>query len=174
VTGPAVDPRLVLSAPELDAALEQALLAEAVLWTAADDALSTPMGSPGASTLGRGHWRAAFLIRRRPGLGVKELAALTGLSKQGASRVLKELEAAGMIAKGRPEPGLGEDARRRPAALTEAGAAFEAHVAARLHAALARAYRAAGVEHAGGARRVWASLAGARPTRREPAEEPAA
>ena len=113
--------------------------------------------------MGRGHWRAAFLIRRRPGLGVKELAGLTGLSKQGASRVLRELEAAGLVDKG-----LGEDARRRPAALTPAGLAFEMHGAVRLRAALARAYRVAGVENAAGARRVWNALA------RTPSPKPSA
>ncbi len=148
------DARLVLSEPELDAALEHLLLAEASVWSAADAALE---GAPEGPRLGRGHWRLAFLLRRRPGLGVGELAALTGLSKQGASRTLGELEAAGLVDKA-----LGEDARRRPARLTDAGRRFEARVAERLRGALARAYRGAGVEHAAGARRVWAALAGAR------------
>lgn len=147
---PGADARLVLSEPELDAALEHLLLAEASVWSAADAALE-------GGALGRGHWRMAFLLRRRPGLGVGELAALTGLSKQGASRTLRELEAAGLV-----EKGLAEDARRRPAVLTDAGRRFEARAAERLRGALARAYRAAGVEHAPAARRVWAALAGAR------------
>ncbi len=150
----AVDPRLVLSEPELDAGLEQLIVGEAAVWTLADDALSAQPEGDGPR-LGRGHWRAAFLIKRRPGIGVKELAALTGLSKQGASRILRDLEDGGLV-----EKALGEDARRRPAVLTHAGRAFEAKVAERLRGALARAYRGAGVEHAAGARRVWAALAG--------------
>ena len=148
-----VDARLVLSAPELDAALEQLIVGEAAVWTLADDALAAR--SEADARLGRGHWRAAFLIKRRPGIGVKELAALTGLSKQGASRILRDLEDAALV-----EKAPGEDARRRPAVLTHAGRAFEASVSERLRGALARAYRGAGVEHAAGARRVWAALAG--------------
>ncbi len=150
------DARLVLSEAELDAALELFLLAEASLWAVADAALEA--GEP--ARLGRGAWRAAFLLKRRPGTGVQELAALTGLSKQGASKALKELEAAGLV-----EKALGEDARRRPAALTGAGAIWERATSERLRAALARAYRTGGLEHAGGARRVWAALAGGRAAR---------
>ena len=153
MTPAAIDPRLVLSEPELDAALEQLLLAEAALWRCAEAGLAQA-----PEKLGRGHWRIAFLLRRRPGSGVKELSALTGLSKQGASRILQGLEAAGLV-----EKALGEDARRRPAALTHAGRAFEARGAESLRASLGDAYRAAGVEHASGARRVWAALARSRP-----------
>ena len=160
-----VDPRLVLSEPELDAAVEQLILAEAAAWAAVEAGLAATQDGGPSPALGRGHWRAAFLIKRRPGLGVKELGALTGLSKQGASRVLRDLETAGFVQKG-----LGEDARRRPAALTPAGRAFEAAGATRLRAALARAYRAAGVEHAAGARRVWSALAGSVRSPRAPEE----
>jgi hypothetical protein len=76
------DPRLILSDDGLDAALEVFLLAQAALWSAADVGLE---GEP--SGLGRGHWRAALLMKRRPGLGVQALARLTGLSKQAASRI---------------------------------------------------------------------------------------
>ena len=135
------DPRLVLSEPELDAALDAA-------------AAERPR-------LGRGHWRMAFLLRRRPGLGVRALADLTGLSKQGASRTLADLVRAGLV-----ETSQAEDARRRPASLTPAGLAFEALVGERLRASLARAYRAGGIEHAPSARRVWSALAGARASAR--------
>lgn len=146
------DARLVLSEAELDAALELQLLAEASLQAVAEAALE------GAEPrLGRGHWRLAFLLKRRPGLGVGELAQLTGLSKQGASKALGELEAAGLAAKA-----LGEDGRRRPAELTGAGRIWERAVGERMRAALARAYRTGGLEHADGARRIWAALAGAR------------
>ena len=149
---PAADARLVLSEGGLDEALELFVLSEASLWAVADAALETA-----EPRLGRSHWRVAFLLKRRPGLGVLELAALTGLSKQGASKTLKELEAAGLV-----EKSLGEDGRRRPAGLSGAGRLWERAVGERMRAALARAYRTGGLEHAGSARRVWSALAGAR------------
>lgn len=148
------DGRLVLSEPELDAAVETLILAEASLWAAADRALE------GAEPkLGRSHWRCAFLLRRRPGLGVQALADLTGVTKQSLSRTAKELVSAGLAIME-----SGEDGRRRELRLTEAGLAFEARAAARLRGLLSRAYREAGVEAAGGARRVWTALAGSRAT----------
>ena len=145
--------RLVLREEELDAALEQFLLAEAALAAAADAALE---GEPNG--LGRGHWRAAFLLKRRPGIGVQELSRLTGLSKQGASRVLRDLERCGYVDK---QPGE-EDARRRPAVLTQSGAVFEHRVAERLRAALTRAYRTGGLDAVPGARRILTALAGSK------------
>ena len=69
------DPRLILREDELDAGLELRMLAEASLWASVDAALAADdLG------LGRSHWRAAFLLRRRPGVGVQELAHLTSLS----------------------------------------------------------------------------------------------
>jgi DNA-binding MarR family transcriptional regulator len=152
--------RLFLREEELDAALELFILAEAALAQAAEAALD---GEPNG--LGRGHWRAAFLLKRRPGMGVQELARLTGLSKQGASRTLRDLEAAGYVEKAAGE----EDARRRPARLTVEGAAFEARVSERLRALLARAYRDGGLDAVGGARRILAALAGPRNAPRQPA-----
>ena len=146
------DPRLILSDEGLDASLEAFLLAGAALWAAAEGGLENdPAG------LGRGHWRAAVLMKRRPGLGVQTLARLTGLSKQGASRILKDLEAAGYVELGRGE----EDARRRPATLTELGRAFEARASERARAHLARAYRTAGLDAVTGARRVLQAVAAA-------------
>lgn len=152
--------RLFLREDELDAALELFVLAEAALAAAAEAALE---GEP--NRLGRGHWRAAFLLKRRPGLGVQELARLTGLSKQGASRVLRDLEAVGYVEKSAAEM----DARRRPAQLTVEGAAFEARVSERLRALLARAYRTGGLDAVAGARRILAALARPRHAQR-PAE----
>ena len=145
--------RLILREEELDASLELLFLAEAALWASADAALAAEPGK-----LGRGHYRAAFLLKRRPGMGVQELARLTGLSKQGASRTLGDLEQAGYVAKAAGD----EDARRRPAVLTEEGAAFEARVSERLRAHLARAYRSGGLDAVSGARRILAALAGPR------------
>ncbi len=150
--GLAPDPRLILREEELDAALELLFLAEAALWAGADAALEAePAG------LGRTHYRTLFLLKRRPGLGVRELARLMALSKQGASRALGDLERRGLVAKS-----AGEDARRRPAALTPEGAALEASVSERLRAQVARAYRAGGLDAVPGARRILEALAGGR------------
>ncbi len=108
--------------------------------------------------MGHGHYRAALLLKRRPGIGVQELAALTGLSKQGASRILADLERAGLAGKA---AGKG-DGRRRPARLTEAGDAFEARVSERLRGHLALAYRSGGLDAVPGARRILAAVAGSR------------
>ncbi|MFZ5669482.1 MAG: MarR family winged helix-turn-helix transcriptional regulator [Pseudomonadota bacterium] len=146
------DPRLILRDEELDSGLELLLLAETSLWAAVDAALE---GEPG---LGRPHWRAAFLLRRRPGLGVRDLARLTGLSKQAASRTLADLVRTGLA-----EAAEGDlDARRRPVRLTDAGRAFEGRIAERLRALLARAYRTGGLDGVAGARRILAALAGPR------------
>lgn len=146
------DPRLILRDEELDQGLELMLLAEASLWAAVDAALEAETG------LGRPHWRAAFLLRRRPGLGVRDLSRLTGLSKQAASRTLADLVRLELA-----ETEAGDlDARRRPARLTPAGLAFEERIAERLRALLGRAYRTGGLDGVAGARRILAALAGSR------------
>lgn len=147
------DPRLILREEELDAALELLFLVEAALWASADAGLAGERKG-----LGRGHYRMLFLLKRRPGLGVRELARLTSLSKQGASRTLGELERMGLAEKGQG----GSDARRRPAVLTREGAALEARVSERLRADVAHAYRTGGLDAVGGARRILSALAGGR------------
>lgn len=150
---PVPDARLILREEELDASIELFVLAEAALWSTAEAALQDhPSG------LGRGHYRAALLLKRRPGIGVQELAQLTGLSKQGASRVLADLTAAGFVEKTAGK----SDGRRKPAQLTAEGRTFEARVSERLRGHLALAYRSGGLEAVGGARRILAAVAGAR------------
>jgi DNA-binding MarR family transcriptional regulator len=147
------DPRLILREDELDAGLELMMLAEAALWAAVDQGLDAEnLG------LGRSHWRACFLLRRRPGVGVQELAHLTSLSKQAASRILVDLAGKGLVEK---TPG-DLDARRRSAALTAKGQAFEAAISERLRSQIARAYRTGGLDGVAGARRILAALAGGR------------
>ena len=147
------DARLILREDELDASVELFVLAEAALWATAEAALQDhPSG------LGRGHYRAALLVKRRPGIGVNELAQLTGLSKQGASRVLSDLEKAGYLEKA---PARG-DGRRKPVQLTAEGRAFEARVSERLRGHLAFAYRSGGLDAVAGARRILAAVAGSR------------
>lgn len=147
------DPRLILREDELDAGLELMLLAEASLWAAVDQGLA----SEGLG-LGRSHWRAAFLLRRRPGIGVQELAHLTSLSKQAASRILVDL-----TGKGLAEKQAGDvDGRRRSAVLTARGQAFEASISERLRSHLTRAYRSGGLDGVAGARAILSAMAGGR------------
>jgi DNA-binding MarR family transcriptional regulator len=147
------DPRLILREEELDSGLELLLLAEAAVWAAVDAALE-----PETKGLGRSHWRAALLLRRRPGLGVQDLAKLTGLTKQSASRTFSDLEALGLARK----TGGDLDARRRVIALTDEGRAFEGRVSERLRALVAKAWREGGLDGVPGARRILNALAGPR------------
>ena len=149
----APDPRLILSEEELNAALELLMLAEAALWSAADVVLDAE-----PDRLGRSHYRTLFLLRRRPGLGVRELSRLTALSKQAASRTLGDLEQLGLVEKNAGDA----DARRRAATLTTKGAAVEARISERLRAHVARAYRSGGLDSVAGARRILTALAGGR------------
>jgi DNA-binding MarR family transcriptional regulator len=97
-------------------------------------------------------------LRRRPGLGVRDLSRLTGLSKQAASRTLADL-----VRRELAEAETGDlDGRRRPIRLTAAGRAFEDRIAERLRALLGRAYRTGGLDGVAGARRILAALAGPR------------
>jgi DNA-binding MarR family transcriptional regulator len=153
----AADPRLILRDEELDLGLELILLAESAIWIEVDQAMTAEERG-----LSRSHWRAAFLIRRRPGLGVLELSALSGLSKQSASKTLGELERAGLALRARGDL----DGRRKGSVLTAAGEAFEARITGRLRARIAAAYRAAGADQVAGARRVLAAVAGPRLTGR--------
>jgi DNA-binding MarR family transcriptional regulator len=152
MSGPA-DPRLILREEELDGGLELLLLAEAALWAVVDQGLEAE-----GLGLGRSHWRAAFLLRRRPGVGVQELAHLTSLSKQAASRILVDLAAKGLVEKLATDV----DGRRRSAALTPRGEAFEAAISEKLRAHLTRAYRTGGLDGVAGARAILAALAGGR------------
>jgi DNA-binding MarR family transcriptional regulator len=147
------DPRLILHEDELDAGLELLLLAEASLWAAVDQGLEAE-----GLGLGRSHWRAAFLLRRRPGIGVQELAHLTSLSKQAASRILVDLAGKGLVEKHAGDV----DGRRRSAALTERGLSFEQAIGERLRNQLSRAYRQGGLDGVAGARAILAAMAGGR------------
>jgi DNA-binding MarR family transcriptional regulator len=148
------DPRLILREDELELGLELILIVESALWLEVDAALEAAH----AKGVGRSHWRALFLIRRRPGMGVLDLAALSGLSKQSASKTLGELAKAGLITLSKGDL----DGRRRGASLTAAGSALEEAITARLRTRLADATRAAGAEAVIGGRRWLAALAGGR------------
>ncbi len=89
---------------------------------------------------------------------MQELAHLTSLSKQAASRILVDLAAKGLV-----EKAAGDlDGRRRTAVLTARGEAFESAIGERLRDQIARAYRAAAWMALAGARRILAALAGGR------------
>ncbi|PZQ58127.1 MAG: MarR family transcriptional regulator, partial [Phenylobacterium zucineum] len=91
-------------------------------------------------------------------IGVQELAHLTSLSKQAASRILVDLAGKGLV-----EKHAGDiDGRRRSAALTERGLAFEAAIGERLRSQLSRAYRQGGLDGVAGARAILAAMAGGR------------
>jgi len=152
------DARLILRDEELDVGLELLLLAETALWTAVDAALEGENAGMGRQPLGRSHWRAAFFLRQRPGVGTQDVAQLTGLSKQAASKTLGELEKAGFAEKQSGDL----DGRRRPTLLTEEGRAFESRVSERLRGLVARAYRTGGLDGVAGGRRILAALAGSR------------
>jgi hypothetical protein len=102
MSGPA-DPRLILRDEELDAGLELMMLAEAALWAGVDAGLEAE-AAQGASGLGRSHWRAAFLLKRRPGLGVQELARLTAQGQAFEDRVAERLR--GQLARAYRSGGL--------------------------------------------------------------------
>ena len=153
LSGGSTDPRLILGEDQLDSGLELLLLAEAALWAAVDAALESE--GPG---LGRSHWRAAFLLRRRPGIGVQDLSKLTSLSKQAASKTLSDLQRLNLAQKAAGDL----DARRRPAELTAEGLAFETRVSERLRGLLGKAYRTGGLDGVPGTRRILAALAGPR------------
>ena len=163
------DTRLILHDDALDTGLELLFLAEAAVWATADAAIEAGPATVTRS-LGKSHFRAAFLLKRRPGIGVQDLSRLTGLSKQGASKVLSDLETEGLIQREAAD----HDARRRPAHLTASGLAFEARISERLRTQLAKAYRVGGLDAVGGARRILSALAGPRlsvgldKTRQEP------
>lgn len=146
----ALDARLILRDEELDAGLELMIRAEAAFWNEVDFGLAGQ-----AAGLGRSHWRTAFLLQQHPGLGVAQLARLSGLSKQAASRTLSDLAKAGLVMKDQAD----DDGRRRPAHLTPAGANFAARIADRLRPWLAKSYRTGGLDSVGGTRRILTAMA---------------
>jgi DNA-binding MarR family transcriptional regulator len=106
-----------------------------------------------AQGLGRAHHRALYFIARSPGLTVKDLIGLLGITKQSLGRVLGDLAARGLV-----EQAVGTlDRRQRLLSLTAAGAALEARLFAELERSMARAYAEAGQQAVTG---FWAVLMG--------------
>ncbi len=104
--------------------------------------------------LGRAHQRALYFIARRPGLVISDLLALLGVTKQSLSRVLKELEARGLItlATGR------SDRRQKELRLTDSGSVLEARLFVELRTRMAAAYGDAGQDAVSGFWRVCEGL----------------
>lgn len=117
-------------------------------FTAKPDAILAAYG------FGRAHHRAIYFVGRHPGIAVKDLLAILGITKQSLARVLRQLVAKGFVEQRR---GV-EDRRRRPLFLTQAGAELEARLTADQRTRIARAYREAGADAVAGYRRVLAGM----------------
>lgn len=90
--------------------------------------------------LGRAHHRVLYFVARRPDLSVGELLAILDITKQSATRTLKELVARGLMT---TRPGE-RDRRQRLLRLTEPGSQLEREIFDDLHANVENAYAAAG------------------------------
>jgi len=138
---------LFLRDEELRQGMELMLFAYRDVMASADRTLSE-------HGLGRAHHRAVYFIGRHPGLGVSELLAMLGITKQSLSRVLKELGEAGFVDI-REAPA---DRRRRQLTLSEAGETLERALTDAQRRRFARAYREAGAQAVEGFRQVLLAL----------------
>ena len=100
-------------------------------------------------------FRSLYLIGRRPGLTLAELARLSGISKQALSRQLQRLVEGGSLTR-EAVPG---DRRKQRLRLTEAAAASVEEVVALQRRMLRAAFKRAGAEAGEGFGRVLAALA---------------
>jgi len=99
---------------------------------------------------GRAHHRVIHFVNRKPGLAVKELLDILGITKQSLNRVLRELQGDGLV-----ESRVGkEDRRERNLFLTESGKALESALSHAQYARMRRAYSEAGYEAVQGFRKV--------------------
>lgn len=108
----------------------------------------------GGLGLGRNHRRVMHFIGRQSGITLAELVDIVRLTKQGVSRILKELETKGLIARSSSQT----DRRRRPLRLTERGQELEERLNGGLRRRLAHAYRAAGADAVAGYHQVLLGL----------------
>jgi DNA-binding MarR family transcriptional regulator len=138
---------LFLREEELRQGMELMLFAYRDVMAAADRTLAE-------HGLGRAHHRAVYFIGRHPGLGVSELLAMLGITKQSLSRVLKELTQAGFV-ETREAP---TDRRRRLLTLTDRGETLERALTDAQRRRFAHAYREAGAAAVEGFRQVLLAL----------------
>ena len=99
---------------------------------------------------GRAHHRVIHFVNRKPGLAVKELLDILGITKQSLNRVLRELQSDGLV-----ESRVGaQDRRERNLYLTEKGKALESDLSRAQYARMRQAYKNAGFEAVQGFRKV--------------------
>ena len=134
---------LFLREEELAQAHELIAAADRALAAAADPVLDR-------HGLGRAHQRFVRVVGKRPGVTVAEALETLKVTKQSASRVIRELTDGGYLTQGRGR----HDRRQRTLTLTDAGRALERELSERQHAVIASAYREAGAEAVAGFRRV--------------------
>jgi len=138
---------LFLREEELRQGMELMLFAYRDVMAAADRTLAE-------HGLGRAHHRAVYFIGRHPQVGVSELLAMLGITKQSLSRVLKDLADAGFVDI-REAP---SDRRRRLLTLTPQGEALERALTDAQRRRFAHAYREAGAAAVEGFRQVLLAL----------------
>ncbi|MBI1249989.1 MAG: MarR family transcriptional regulator [Alphaproteobacteria bacterium] len=148
VAAPDAESRLYLREEELDRAVELVFAAARRFWRAAEEPLE-------ARGLGAAHYRALAAIRRAEPLAVSDLIARLEVRKQSLSRVLDDLERAGLIER-RP---AAQDRRQRLLKLTEPGRIAERAASHALRERLGDVFRAAGGDAVAGARVVLGALA---------------
>jgi DNA-binding MarR family transcriptional regulator len=102
---------------------------------------------------GRAHHRALYFIARKPGLAVRDLLRLLGITKQSLSRVLADLQHKGLV---QSEQGRA-DRRQRLLQLTEQGRTLERQLFEVLRLRMQEAYAQAGSQAVAG---FWAVLMG--------------
>lgn len=116
----------------------------------------------------RVHQRIVFFIARYPGLSVKELLCVLGVSKQALNAPLRQLIAMDLVHSTAPD----SDKRKRLLGLTEEGSKFEQALRREQVKLLQRVFAEAGLEAVDGWLRVNDALgrtlqSGARPASRE-------
>ena len=99
---------------------------------------------------GRAHHRVIYFVGRHPGITVKDLLAILGITKQSLSRVLGQLVRDGFITQ-RPGP---RDRRQRLLELTEKGRTLEHALTETQRRLLAQAFRESGASAVEGFRTV--------------------
>ena len=99
---------------------------------------------------GRAHHRALHFIARAPGMNVKRLLEILGVTKQSLNRVLRTLIEDGLV-----ESRVGaRDKRERHLYLTESGEGLEQQLSDAQRARMRAAFREAGPEAVAGFRKV--------------------
>ena len=104
--------------------------------------------------LGRAHARAIHFIARHPGMSVSDILGILAITKQSLGRVLKDLQARGLISQATGQ----KDRRQRLVQLTESGREVAQELATLQRALFARAFRSAGPDAVAGFRQVLGGL----------------